>query len=263
MDRETIELIFRSNFNTVKDFVKLLVDPLRTEINKLKNDNEELKRSLEFAQAELDDVKKSVRDHSKQQQEVVISSVDHQELSDRVRSLEDYSRRNNVIIEGMAEQSDENSETLQVSVQNLLNDKLDMTPEIDVVHRVGRAVSERPRAVIVKLKTFKVRQECLKRSPRLKGTNIYINEDISKATHEIRKTKMKEMKEKRQQGLIAYFSGADLITKERGQSAPNTKRIDNKVREEKRMDKGRAASNVASSNKGTAPSYGEKLRARK
>ena len=90
-----------------------------------------------------------------------------------------------------------------------------MTPEIDVVHRVGRAVSERPRAVIVKLKTFKVRQECLKRSPSLKGTNIYINEDISKATHEIRKIKMKEMKEKRQQGLIAYFSGADLITKER------------------------------------------------
>ena len=80
----------------------------------------------------------------------------------------------------MAEQPDENSETLQVSVQNLLNDKLDMTPEIDFVHRVGRAVSERPRAVIVKLKTFKVRQECLKRSPRLKGTNIYINEDISK-----------------------------------------------------------------------------------
>ena len=88
MDRETIELIFRSNFNTVKDFVKLLVDPLRTEINKLKNDNEELKRSLEFAQAELDDVKKSFRDRSKQQQEALISSVDHQELSDRVRSLE-------------------------------------------------------------------------------------------------------------------------------------------------------------------------------
>ena len=33
---------------------------------------------------------------------------------------------------------------------------------------------------------------------------------------EIRKTKLKELKEKREQGFIAYSSGTDLIKKERG-----------------------------------------------
>ena len=56
----------------------------------------------------------------------------------------------------------------------------------------------------------------LRKAPKLKGTNIFINEDVCKATMEIRKTKLKELKEKREQGFIAYFSGADLITKERG-----------------------------------------------
>ena len=55
----------------------------------------------------------------------------------------------------------------------------------------------------------------MKFAPRLKGSNLYINEDVSKATHEIRKLKMHELKEKRKQGLIAYFSGIQLIVKKR------------------------------------------------
>ena len=109
----------------------------------------------------------------------------------------------------------------------LLKEKLDFSPEIDVVHRMGKQLDNKPRPVIVRLRTFREKQECLKLSPKLKGTNIYINEDISKATLDIRKTKLRELKEKRQQGFIAYFSGTELIVKPRKNSSQKTKEAEN------------------------------------
>ena len=54
---------------------------------------------------------------------------------------------------------------------------------------------------------------CLKSAPKLKGTKIFINEDLSRAALDIRRRKLDELKEKRAQGYIAYFSGINIITK--------------------------------------------------
>ena len=56
---------------------------------------------------------------------------------------------------------------------------------------------------------------CFKASKELKGTYIYLSEDVSKATLDIRKQKLGALKEKRDQGLIAYFSGVEIISKPR------------------------------------------------
>ena len=129
---------------------------------------------------------------------------------------------------------------------------------------MGRAVSERPRAVIVKLKTFKVTQECLNRSPRLKGTNIYINEDISKATHEIMKTldEGNEGKTPTKINCVFFLSGIDYN---------GTRTVCAQHREDRQQSMGGEKDGerqgwqqlIPGSNKGTAPSYGEKLRERK
>ena len=129
--------------------------------------------------------------------------------------MEDYSRRENNIVDGLDESSDENKETLQVQVQDILSNKLNINPVVVDVHRLGKNIEGKSRPVIVKLASFEERQKCLKFAPRLKGSNLYINEHVSKATHEIGKLKMHELKEKRKQGLIAYFSGIQLIVKKR------------------------------------------------
>ena len=82
---------------------------------------------------------------------------------------------------------------------------------------MGKASQQRPRPVIMKLKTCKDRPDCLKFSARVKGTNIFVNEDVSKATMDVRRSKMDELMDKRRQGYIAYFSGTTIITKRRGQ----------------------------------------------
>ena len=81
----------------------------RNDIKELKRENEELTKSLTFTQAELDEV----RQVSKEQ----IDKLHHltepkgfTDLSNRLRKLEDYSRKNNVIIEGLPESKDETTE---------------------------------------------------------------------------------------------------------------------------------------------------------
>ena len=70
------------------------------------------------------------------------------------------------------------------------------------------------------MNTFTEKMSCLKSSHRLAGTSIYISEDVSKATQDIRMSKMEELKRKRSEGLIAYFSGIEIKTKPRMMS-PN------------------------------------------
>ena len=172
---------FQNNFTTIKEFLKMIIDALREEINQLKGDNDELRRSLEFTQAELTEMRKTCAILNGEKQVNAVSYPEKRELLERVQNLEDYSRRNNLIVEGLQEESDENNEVLQTSMEKLLKEKLDFTPKIDVVHRMGKQLDNNPRYVIFRLRTFRERQECLKLLPKLKGTNIYINEDISKS----------------------------------------------------------------------------------
>ena len=134
-------------------------------------------------------------------------------VSERLRTLEDYSRRNNIIVDGVMEVDGETTEKLQRDIEKLFSEKLDLKPAIDNIHRLGSKFNKRdtrPRSVIVKLTRFQDRQNCLKRSRLLRGTNVYINEDVCRATADIRKQKLEELKIKRSQGYIAYFSGVNI-----------------------------------------------------
>ena len=112
-------------------------------------------------------------------------------------------------------------------IEKLFSEKLDLKPAIDNIHRLGSKFNKRdtrPRSVIVKLTRFQDRQNCLKRSRLLRGTNVYINEDVCRATADIRKQKLEELKIKRSQGYIAYFSGVNIIVKNRKPHEPTDKR---------------------------------------
>ena len=48
---------------------------------------------------------------------------------------------------------------------------------------------------------------CLRSRAKLKGTNVYVIEDVSYATQRIRKSLLPELKRKWDEGYIAYFPG--------------------------------------------------------
>ena len=109
----------------------------------------------------------------------------------------------------------------KIDWKKIIHDKLGLT-NIKVLdaYRVGvrNAQHQQPRPVIAKLSSVRDKVACFRTSKNLKNTNIYISDDISKATADIRHQKMDALKEKRNQGYIAYFRGTDIITRRRASS---------------------------------------------
>lgn len=215
MDRAAIETLLDQNLKTIKGFVELMITQQHNEITLLRRENEELKRSLEFTQAELRETREAVKRQERKQTDLEAHVSVLGNLPDQVRELEDYSRRNNIRITGLPELQQENTERLQIHVQNLLREKMNIAPTIDVIHRVGHSALGKSRPVIVRFARHSERQQCLRASAKLKGTNVYLSEDLSRATVEIQKAKRSELEEKRRQGYIAYFSGTRIISKKR------------------------------------------------
>lgn len=225
MDREFVEMLLNQNLTTIKGFVSLMFDQMKQDIRGLREENTELRRSLEFTQAELDDIKRKFTEQEEKIDKCLQSEdteLQHQlrtmqdDVNERFRIIEDFSRRNNVKIEGMEESNEENNEQLQKKVEQLMKNKLKIAPQFESVHRIGvNRNNGLPRPIIARFTSHAVRQSCLRAAPCLKGTHIYLNEDVSKATSDIRRLKMDELKTKRREGMIAYFSGTKLIVKPR------------------------------------------------
>ena len=83
----------KSNF---KDFVKIIISEMEEQIYDLKRENIDLKNSLEFSQAQLQQV---IQGFKKQAEDVVKinrSSESVIKLQEKIRSMEDESKKNNL-----------------------------------------------------------------------------------------------------------------------------------------------------------------------
>ncbi|KAK9711956.1 hypothetical protein QE152_g25161 [Popillia japonica] len=108
-------------------------------------------------------------------------------LSYKLDNLEQYSRRNNIRIIGIKEQKDEKLESELVS---LFKDKLNINivqRDMDCFHRVGNVDSKTKasRPVIIKFATYNIKDEVLKNRKKLRGSNIFISEDLTSARYKL------------------------------------------------------------------------------
>ena len=217
MNSETIKLILDNNNSVIKDFVTTMYNSLKQEINDLRNENRDLKNSLEFSQKEIDELKDKCNRQELRAANFEDSFSNIPAMENKLRNLEDWNRRKNLRISGIPEANSEPTDSTRCLAQNIITEKLGL-PEIEIKNAFrakGASGSEAPRQIIVSLKTERDKISCLKSSSKLKNSNIYVNDDVSAATAAIRRSKLPELKEKRRQGLIAYFSGANIITRQR------------------------------------------------
>ena len=123
-----------------------------------------------------------------EQKDETITSLQHtvDELTFKVDDLEQYTRRNSVRISGIPEAKNESCET---EMLKLANDVLQLDPpleprDIDRTHRVGRQPEDpsKPRAIILKLATYRQRRRIMDARNKLKDhtPKIYINEDLTR-----------------------------------------------------------------------------------
>ena len=215
VSREEVELLLKTQREALIDSIGVIVSSLENRLSRV--ETELMQSKLELAQTIHENtVQKGVILQLKEEL-TGLKEKSPDTISSRIDYLEDQSRRNNLRFEGLPEDNPENWEQTAFKVQNLIKDKLGITENLQIerAHRVGKLGSQKPRSVVAKFLNFKDRNIILKNSAKLKGTNVFINEDLCEASNAIRRSKLPELKKARSEGKIAFFSHTKLIIRER------------------------------------------------
>ena len=205
------------------------VDVLKNEHNCLKKKMSEFETSLEFTQNLIEDKIIDLNNEVEKKRNIQEENIEnnnkktdtqHKELLEKLRTLEDRNRRNNLRIDGITENENETWDETEKKVKDLLQDTLKIQNYVNIerAHRMGKprernTENYRPRTIISKLLNFKDKQIILQNAKKLKHTGIYINEDFSDATNEIRKGLREEMKTQRENGKYSTIVYDKLVTR--------------------------------------------------
>ena len=210
-----IKEIFREEFqNQEKNIMNIISGNHKIymdEIKNIKKDVEELKDSIEHTEDVVDLKIKKVEEKIEHLKENFKNNVENKPIE-----LEDRSRRENIRVDGLIEEEGETWDATEIKVSNLLQNKLGLTNvQIDRAHRTGRKGREYPRTIVAKLSNYKDKEKILKNRKKLKGTDIYINEDFSKETVSHRKKLWSQVKKLRAEGKFAFLQYRSIVKRER------------------------------------------------
>lgn len=158
----------------------------------------ELKEEFCIMDQEINGLKAEVKD-MKQEQKIdkeKLKTLENtvQNLQDKIVKNEQYSRRCNVRIFGVMEEKEENVKEV---VCKLFKEKMGMTAHdygyvatnIETAHRIdvrpGKARVNGARPIIVKFTNVDMKLDIMKARKTLKGSGIYINEDLTAEIHKL------------------------------------------------------------------------------
>lgn len=160
----------------------------------LQNDLRELKKSLEFSQAQIEDLRKE-NDSLKGtvltiQKEMKIIQKESRQYKAALLDIQCRSMRENVIFSGLDETENDNPELV---LRDFMCQKLKL-PENTVhdiafarVHRLGRRVPNKSRPIIARFEHFKQKEMVKSQGKLLKGTNIWMNDQLPSEINDRRK----------------------------------------------------------------------------
>ncbi|KAI8499875.1 hypothetical protein Bbelb_221920 [Branchiostoma belcheri] len=226
--KELLELQER-NF---KSFLDTIMESTHKRMDNIIREVQEIKDSLQYSQKEIDENKINLLRHVQKVEdidtEITLLKKDITVNDTKVDYLENQSRRNNILIDGVADTKDETWEQCEQKVRELVKEKLKLDPkqiEIERAHRNGRFNDGgRPRPIVAKLLRYKDRDQIMKRAKYLKGTHIYINEDYSEKVRQKRKELIPQMKAERERGNIAYLKFDKLVVHPPGEGRTDRRR---------------------------------------
>ena len=101
MDRDLLQSLLDKNLAAMKEFIGIALNSMKEEIKEVKLENQELRRSLEFTQGKLRDADGMVEELKEKCLNMCKYEEEANILSERLRLVEDNSRKNNVVINGI------------------------------------------------------------------------------------------------------------------------------------------------------------------
>ena len=131
----------------------------------------------------------------------------------KIEPLEREIKRKNIIIKGVVDEESETTKETIVKATRILQKmgiRIDAAMDIDDMRRIGKYREQRNRPILMKLVTGITKMEIIKNARALKWTDIWIEEDYTKAI-QARKVLIPKMKEARQNGHKAQIKYNKLI----------------------------------------------------
>ena len=195
------------------------------EIKNIKIEMNELKKSIEFTEEVLEEkvqiMHRKVSSLEEKVEEIYDYQIDPDEVQKKLTDLEDRSRRNNLLIDGVEEENGESWDDCERKVKEIFMKKLELENDIIIerAHRAGKSKygkKDQPRTIVCKLLSYKDKVKVLQYCKKLKGSHIYINEDFCQATLQYRKELWKEVKRLREEeDKIAYLQYLSIVVKDK------------------------------------------------
>ncbi len=197
---------------------KRIVSHLQKSLN---DQSTRLEASIQKSEDTLNNAIKSTSDNFEIAQSVLEKRVEFlesklaeeqkltQSLLARIIDLENRSRRDNLVINGISEDPNEKPEACEKKVSDFIKSKLQIEDDVSIgrCHRLGSKKSAtHNRPVIIKFDKFKDRQKVWGARSKLSGTKISLKENFSKETEAIRAKLTPVMNAARKQNKLAYLS---------------------------------------------------------
>ena len=210
VQRETILACLRESLTT-------FVSTVNERVDRLSNDVQAIKTSLDFSGDVTENKIKEVSEHlEKIKIELKTTQRTQGDIFNttsatkkKIIDLEDRSRRCNLRIDGVKESTNENWKETKSKVKLLLKENLEINEiiEIDRAHRIAlsdfKRDNNKPRTIVCKLLRYADKEKVLSKTKLLHGTHIYINEDYSDETSQIRRELQLQAKKHRRRKIRA------------------------------------------------------------
>ena len=213
---------------------------MRADVKDIRQEVNELKVSVNFANANYDDMKKK---HTNMETE--LKAVYHQikglnqnlnngieALESKIEYLGNHSRRNNIKVIGVEEKADEKTwDDTEKVAKKVIKEKLGIEGDIMIerAHRVGEKLNHAPsrhadsnsnpsgsygkqhRPMIAKFKSWKEKEKVVRVARKKKPKGIPFMNDLARRTLDRRAEKIPQMLEHRKNGKTAFMIMDKLI----------------------------------------------------
>ena len=150
--------------------------------------------------------------------ELYINSLESEYFYNKLVDLEGRSKRNNLRIDGIAEEPNESWEQCEEQLQNMFKEKIGLNNvQIERGNRVknkrNKGKKTKPRRIVCKILSYKKKKEVLKDAKKLQGRDIFLNEDFCHEAMQHRKDLWEEVKQLRSEDQIAYLNHRSIFVK--------------------------------------------------
>lgn len=176
--RETIKCMIKQMKDELLQSVEHKIEVLESKLFNKEKDNDQLKEQIKKLNIKLE-----TKTEENERMKWNLEKVEN-DTTEWLNNIEQYSRSNNIRINGIEEGEKETTETTTNLVISKLNEQIPnlnlQARDIDIAHRLGKKIPRKRRQIIVKLVSRTTRNTIMRNVGKFKGTKIFLSEDLTK-----------------------------------------------------------------------------------